>query len=66
MIKNLTEKYGVVLQVPVQFNLKPGSLWVHPIHDNIDASIGCVEDLRELAKIGIRMEVLSSQKYLRT
>jgi hypothetical protein len=57
LIKNL-EAYGVSTKIPTQFNLSPQHMWVHPKHRNIDASIGCVENLEELAKMGMRIEHL--------
>jgi hypothetical protein len=51
--------------VPQQFNLLPRCMWVHPIHDNIDASVGSVEDFEALAKMGMRVEHLPIEKYLR-
>jgi len=40
-------------------------MWFHPVHRNIDASIGCVEDLKFLADLGMKMEHLSTELYLR-
>jgi hypothetical protein len=51
--------------VPQQFNLLPRYMWVHPIHDNIDTSVGSVEDFKALAKMGMRIEHLPIEKYLR-
>jgi hypothetical protein len=62
LIKNLTERYGVSLEVPLQFNLAPQGMWVHPVHRNIDASIGCVENPAELAHMGMKLEYLSAFK----
>ena len=62
LIKNLTEQYGVSLEVPLQFNLAPEGIWFHPVHRNIDASIGCVENPAELARIGMKLEHLSAFK----
>jgi hypothetical protein len=60
LIKNLTEKYGITVDVPLQFNLAPEGIWSHPIHRNIDASIGSVDDLPDLAHRGMKLEHLSS------
>lgn len=65
MIRDLREKYGVSMRMPLQFNLVPENMWFHPKHRNIDASIGCVENLRDLAKIGMKMECLSAYEYVR-
>lgn len=62
LIKNLSEKYGVKTEVPLQFNLAPEGMWSHPIHRNIDASIGSVEDLPDLPRRGMKMEYLSAIK----
>lgn len=58
LIRNL-DAYGVSAKIPLQFNLSPKYMWVHPKHRNIDASIGCVENLEDLAKMGMRIEHLS-------
>jgi len=61
-IKDLKEKYGVRMMVPLQFNLVPDNMWVHPTHRNIDASIGSVENLEDLVHMGMRLEYLSAYK----
>jgi len=58
MVKGLQE-YGVHQEVPMQLNLSPDTMWVHPVHRNIDASIGCVENLADLARMGMKIEYLS-------
>jgi hypothetical protein len=62
LIKNLREKYNINVDVPLQFNLAPEGIWSHPIHRNIDASIGSVEDLPDLAHRGMKLEYLSAFK----
>ncbi len=62
LIKNLSEKYQINLDVPLQFNLAPEGEWSHPIHRNIDASIGSVDDLPDLAHRGMKLEYLSAFK----
>jgi hypothetical protein len=62
LIKNLTEKYNIKVDVPLQFNLAPEGIWSHPIHRNIDASIGSIEDLPDLAHRGMRLEYLPTFK----
>ena len=62
LIKNLKEKYNVRLDVPLQFNLAPEGEWSHPIHRNIDASIGSIEDLPDLPRRGMKLEYLSAFK----
>ncbi len=62
LIKNLAEKYKIKVDVPLQFNLAPKSIWSHPIHRNIDASIGSVEDLPDLVHRGMRIEYLPTFK----
>jgi hypothetical protein len=59
LIKNLSEKYMIRLDVPLQFNLAPEGEWSHPIHRNIDASMGSVEALPDLARRGMKLEYLS-------
>jgi hypothetical protein len=65
VVKGLNEKYGVATKVPLQFNLDPKFMWGHPVHHNIDASIGCVEDLKTLGDFGMRMEHLQTEQYIR-
>jgi hypothetical protein len=65
LIKGLKEKYGIPARLPLQFNLVPSHMWVHPVHRNIDASIGCVEDLKDMASQGMRVEHLPTDKYTR-
>jgi len=62
LLKNLSEKYKVRLNVPLQFNLAPEAEWSHPIHRNIDASVGSVDDLPDLAHRGMKIEYLSAFK----
>ncbi len=59
LIRDLPEKFGVKLEVPLQLNLVPDGIWVHPVHRNIDASIGCVENVGDLARMGMRIEHLA-------
>jgi hypothetical protein len=65
LIGNLNEKYAVSLEVPVQFSLVPQHMWFHPVHRNIDASIGCINDLEALAHLGMRVEHLPSHQFTR-
>ncbi len=67
LIRNLNEKYAINAELPLQFNLAPEGMWSHPIHRNIDASIGSVEDLPDLARRGMKIEhlVLSSRSNTR-
>ena len=58
IIKGLQE-YGVRPETPMQLNLSTDCMWVHPIHRNIDASIGCIENIEDLAQMGIKIEHLS-------
>ncbi len=59
LIRNLKEKYEARVEVPLHLNLAPSGVWVHPIHRNIDASIGCVENIADLAKMGMKIEHLA-------
>jgi hypothetical protein len=65
LIKGLNEKYGTTTQIPLQLNLIPKYMWFHPIHRNIDASIGCVQNMKDLADLGMKMELLSTEQYIR-
>ena len=60
LIKNLSQKYNIKVDIPLQFNLAPEGIWSHPIHRNIDASIGSVDDLPDLAHRGMKLEYLST------
>lgn len=51
--------------IPQQYNLLPRCMWVHPIHNNIDASVGCIDDFETIAKMGMRIEFLPTENYLR-
>ena len=62
LIKNLSQKYNVKLEVPLHFNLAPEGMWSHPVHNNIDASIGTVENLADLVRRGMKIEYLSAFK----
>jgi hypothetical protein len=65
LFKDLNDKYGVTIRIPVQFNLVPKNMWFHPVHRNIDASVGCVGDLKDLADLGMKMEHLPTEQYIR-
>jgi hypothetical protein len=62
LVRDLEEKYGVRLWVPLHFNLEPQGMWSHPIYLNIDASIGSIEKLPYLVNRGMRLEYLSTFK----
>ncbi len=62
LLRELNQKYHLKIRVPLQFNLAPEGLWSHPIHNNIDASIGSVENLADLANRGMKLEYLSAFK----
>ena len=64
-IRGLSEKYGIDMKIPLQFNLLPKHMWFHPVHRNIDASIGCVQNLKDLAELGMKMEQLPADQYVR-
>ncbi len=59
LIRNLREKYDARVDPPLHLNLAPEGVWVHPFHRNIDASIGCVENLGDLARMGMKIEHLA-------
>jgi hypothetical protein len=58
-VRDLHQKYGLWTEVPLQLNLVPEHMWIHPVHRNIDSSIGCVEKLEDLARRGMKIEKLS-------
>jgi hypothetical protein len=60
LVRNLKEKYDARVEIPLHLNLAPEGVWVHPVHRNIDASIGCVENLGELARMGMKIEHLAN------
>jgi hypothetical protein len=60
LLKELNQKFQLKIKVPLQFNLAPDGLWSHPTHHNIDASIGSVENLSDLAHRGMKLEHLSA------
>jgi hypothetical protein len=57
LVKRL-QQYGVRPETPMQLNLSTDYMWVHPVHRNIDASIGTVENLVDLARMGMKIEHL--------
>lgn len=65
LIKNLNEAYNIAEEIPLQFNLVPEHMWSHPIHHNIDASIGCVDNLSDLTNRGMKMETLQASSFIR-
>ena len=65
LFKDLNVKYGVTVRIPLQFNLVPKNMWFHPLHRNIDASVGCVGNLKDLADLGMKMEHLPTEQYIR-
>ncbi|MDR1992687.1 MAG: hypothetical protein LBQ98_04195 [Nitrososphaerota archaeon] len=62
LIKDLSQTYHLNMHVPLQFNLCPESLWRHPIHNNIDASVGSIENLSDLTRWGMKLEYLFAFK----
>jgi hypothetical protein len=60
LIRNITEKYDARVDTPLHLNLAPSGVWVHPIHRNIDASMGCVENFGDLARMGMKIEHLAN------
>jgi hypothetical protein len=65
LISDLKEKYGIAQKIPLQFNLLPKYMWCHPTRRNIDASIGCIKDFGFLTELGMKMEFLPSEQYIR-
>jgi len=62
LILDLHTKYGIATEIPLQFNLVPECMWVHPAHRNIDASIGCVKNIETVIRKGMNLEYLSHLK----
>jgi hypothetical protein len=62
LLKEINQKYHLNVRIPLQFNLAPEGLWSHPIHRNVDASIGSVEDMDDLGRRGMKLEYLSDFK----
>ncbi len=60
LIKNLREKYDIKIQIPMHFNLAPHGMWRHPLHRNIDASMGTVQNFADLVRHGMMIEYLSA------
>ena len=57
-VRDLHQKYGLWMEIPLQLNLVPDNMWIHPVHRNIDSSIGCVDKLEDLATRGMKIEKL--------
>jgi hypothetical protein len=49
---------------PLQLNLIPDKMWRHPKYGNIDASVGCVQDLASLVNTGMHVAPLSVKERL--
>ncbi len=49
---------------PLQLNLVPDRMWRHPKYGNIDASVGCIQDLAGLVNTGICVAPLSVKERL--
>lgn len=60
LLRGLKEKYDARVDVPLHLNLVPDGMWVHPVRRNIDASIGCVSDVGDLARMGMKIEYLAN------
>ncbi len=65
LLNALASEQKLATDITAQFNLVPGHMWFHPIHRNIDASIGCIQDLQDLTKLGMKLEHLPTQEYIR-
>lgn len=44
--------------IPLQFNLVPEKMWLHPKYRNLDASVSCIQDLWSLVSTGVYMAPL--------
>lgn len=45
--------------LPLQFNLVPEKMWLHPKYNNLDASVSCIQDLWKLVNTGVYIAPLS-------
>lgn len=66
LLPTLSGEHRIATDIGAQFNLLPGHMWFHPIHRNIDASIGSIQNLEDLTKLGMKLEHLATNDYLRT
>lgn len=62
LFEGVKEKYGARTDAPLQLNLTPEGMWFHPVHHNIDASIGSVEKPLDLTCMGMKIEYLAKFK----
>ncbi|MCL2134355.1 MAG: hypothetical protein FWH37_02210 [Candidatus Bathyarchaeota archaeon] len=62
LIPNITEKFGLHCQTPLQFNLVPEDMWRNLKYQNIDASIGTIKNFDNFIQRGMRLEYLSEYK----
>jgi len=65
LIRDLSEKHRLNTRMPLQFNLTPRYMWRHPVHHNIDGSLGCISDLTDLANLGMKVEHLPTDQFIR-
>ncbi len=61
ILRNVSSIFMGKPKVPVQLNLVPAKMWVHPKYNNIDASVGCIEQVEGLVKTGMSLEVLDAK-----
>jgi hypothetical protein len=65
IVRKFSNKHGLCSGMPLQFNLVPKYMWRHPVHHNIDAGLGCISNLRDLADLGMKIEHLPASQYVR-
>jgi len=58
-VRNLDQRYGLWMEIPLQLNLIPEHMWIHPVYRNIDSSIGCVEKIEDMTRRGMKIEKLA-------
>jgi hypothetical protein len=46
-------------QPPIMFNLDPGKMWKHPKYGNIDAGIGCIQDLAYILRQEVKVSPIT-------
>ena len=62
LIPEVVEKFDLPCKMPLQFNLVPEGMWRNAKRQNIDASIGVIEDFESLISRGMWLEHLSEYK----
>jgi len=48
-------------RTPGMFNLDPEKMWKHPVHGNIDAGVGCIQDLASFLSHEVKVTPISAK-----